>query len=103
MNTGPQRPLLRLVGMCLTELVPYEFGVTLRFDRGVMTIWNPVTTSVPLAALVHGAVTDVIETEGVGFQLQFGTLGALAVSLRDEDYIGPEAYSATLDGVHVGE
>ena len=100
-RVSDESPMGRLAGMCLIELIPFEDGVTLRFDRGVMTIWNPVTTSVPLVALLHGTVTDVVETHGESTELRFGTLGSLTISLRDEDYIGPEAFSATLDGVHV--
>ena len=99
-----------LKGACLQQVGPAEViaqasdtagyldvnGLNLQFDRGRLLVFNPLRllcdsgVALSLNALVGCCISAVCITED-DLELQFDGRLLLRISLRDEDYTGPEA------------
>ena len=69
-------------------------GISLVFDRGWFVVENPHTVFgvTNLNEIIGSKVVDASSNEDE-IRLQFSNGSAISVSLKDEDFVGPEAAS----------
>ena len=69
-------------------------GISLVFDRGWFVVENPHTIFgvTNLNEIIGSKVADAFSSEDE-IRLQFSNGAAISVSLKDEDFVGPEAAS----------
>ena len=81
--------LRMLVGSRVVSWGPEYDYYRLVLDRARLTLYNPVF--VTGGDLLGSTVTGVELEKGVEFRLLFDCSAQVRMSLRDEDYVGPEA------------
>jgi hypothetical protein len=110
-----QEALQRLVGQRLVSVVFVQDYLQLIWDDASLTVLNPITVEEqdhllgPDDDLFPKRLVDLIPNETVGaevtrdevLRLRFGDNKAIAISLRDNDYVGPEALIFRAKGMDV--
>ena len=95
--------LYRLVGQKVTGLRLGEDVVSLLLSEGVFVAFNPISGAAP-GELEGRHIEGVSLVDHERLSLAFDDGSMLHVSLRDEDYSGPEAYEVSfVDGSIVGQ
>lgn len=86
--------LARLEGMTLKEVFAAEDTLSLVFDGGTLAFYNPHQLTRPTSSLVGLTVKRVAFSRGLELKVCFRGGDEAAVSLKDADYTGPEAFCA---------
>lgn len=73
------------------------------FSAGVIAAYTPVSSSQSLESLVGLKVVAVTHAVEEALTVDFEHGAQLAISLRREDHVGPEAFSAKFNSVLVVE
>ena len=88
-----------LVGCKLQEIIPgLDEQVSLRFDRAVLGIYNPVRTS--SGNWENGYLDSVVanlETSETEFVIHFDSGDSLSISIAPDSFVGPEAMSVQFE------
>ena len=80
----------RLIGSELISIKTDEGYTILEFDCGGLTAYNPVSFS----QAATGQVVQAVKIEnGLSLTIELLNSTSIEVSLKDEDYSGPEAFS----------
>lgn len=110
-----EEALQRLVGQRLVSVVFVQDYLQLIWDDASLTVLNPITVEAqdhilgPDDDLLPKRLVDLIPNETVGVEvtgdevlrLRFSDNKAIAISLRDNDYVGPEALIFRAKGMDV--
>lgn len=97
------QPLDILRGQTLLATDEVGGSIWFGFTEGSLQAFNPVTSTRPVGALVGSQVQAVELTRGRELLLRFSSGDTCSISLRQEDYVGPEAFCANFKGVNVVE
>lgn len=84
--------LQRLVGQTVINGEANEGAMGLVLSDAVLAVYNPASGATP-SECVGSAITSVQLIERESFTLSFSNGKALRISLEDDDYAGPEAFS----------
>lgn len=109
-----ERDLQRLVGQRLVSVVFIQDYLQLLWDDASLTVFNPISVEGRGHILERGddlfpkRLVEFILDETVGVQvtnddvvrLQFRDQKAIAISIRDKDYVGPEALIFRVEGMN---
>lgn len=92
---GPMtEPLDRLVGMSLLAAASDSESVGLQFSGCDFSAYSKTSASRPIAGLIGLTVRSVVYATGDSLTLRLGEDDSFALSLRPNDYVGPEAFCA---------
>ena len=87
-------PLDRLVGMALLAAAADAESVGLQFTGCVFSAYSKNVASRPIASLIGLTVRSVAYVSGDSLTLRLGEEDSFQLSLRPDDYSGPEAFCA---------
>lgn len=91
-----ESPLQHLVGQRLLCTTEDEGALVLEFSAAKAAIFNPVSGSKPKACA--GSTVEAVRFfEHEYLRIEFSGGQAFAVSLREQDFSGPEAFCVTFD------
>ena len=94
----------RLVGMALIAAASDTDGAGLQFTGCTFSAYSTHTSSRPLVSLIGLSVHSVVRTNEDRLVIGFSAGETFTVSLRAQDYDGPEAFSARFaDGTWIVE
>lgn len=96
-------PMNRLCGQTLLAIDEVGGSIWFGFTDCSLEAMNPVTCTPSLRALVGSQVQAVEFTRGDALVLRFSSGGTCSISLRQEDYLGGEAFCANFKGLNVVE
>ena len=88
------KPLDRLVGMALLSAASDSESVGLKFSGCSFSAYSKTFASRPIASLVGLTVRSVLYANGDSLTLRLGEDDSFGLSLRPDDYVGPEAFCA---------
>ncbi len=90
--------------MTLLAASSNESGALLQFTGCVLSTYSSFAASRLLADLVGLSVESVDYSESAWLSINFSSGDCFSISLRDEHYLGPEAFSAEFsDGTYIVE
>ena len=88
------KPLDRLVGMALLAAEADSDSVGLQFTGCNFSVYSKTFSSRPVASLIGLTVRSVEYAGGESLTLDLGDSDSFSLSLRPDDYLGPEAFCA---------
>jgi hypothetical protein len=104
MGERMSQSLDRLSGMTLLAASSNEGGALLQFTDCVLAAYSSYAASRLLSSLVGLTVDSVDYSENASLGINFSSGDCFSISLRDENYVGPEAFSAEFsDGTYIVE
>lgn len=90
-------PLDRLIGMTLLAVTTEPGSVRLQFTGCDLSAYSKGRSSGPLASFIGKTVQSVTYSSTESLDLAFGAGKSFKVSLKHDDYTGPEAFCARFD------
>jgi len=88
--------LEKLIGQSLMAVKPGEGNVALKFSGATLSAYNPIMEG-NLQQCVGVKVTSIEFDENQVLRLMFSNALQFAISLKESDYVGPEAFCVRFD------